>query len=322
MTRKIILCPKIFNLYGKKDYKKSIDFLEQIEQSLHEEEIVISFAYCRELKAAAQVILFATIETLLSNSQVRITIRPSQRSKFVNNILDETGIIHLCKSRFHQNNLIRGELLMISSCDKQLIDEVTDFVIEKAYGNHATPEQERIIGAAISEAHYNVILHAYRGLTVPKKWWLRCSVLDDELYLIIYDQGIGFSKTFDEHHALFRQTDWVGALQEFIDRLGLDMDVSEMTNQDAFMYFQDHRESQIIYTAMADNETGMQGDLTERHGRGSKSIKALVGEHKNGKLWVFSNKGSYCYTDSDTPPVLLDYKESIKGTLIQWNIRL
>lgn len=321
-TKRILLCPKVFNLYGTQDYSKSIAFLDAIEQSKQENELVISFAYCRELKAAAQVVLFATLEKLLETSNIKITVRPSKKSRFVNEILEETGIIALCEQRCHTNTLERGELLMVSSEGKQLIDEITDFVIEKAYGDNATPEQEQAIGSAISEAHYNVILHAYRGLDTPKRWWLRCSVLEDELYLIIYDQGVGFSKTFDETNALFQQTDWVAALQEFITRLGLEEDVSQLTNQEAFSYFKDNRESQLIYTAMSDNETGMQGELTQRHGRGSKSIKALVGKHKNGKLWIFSNKGSYCYTDSDTPPELCDYEQSIKGTLIQWNIKL
>lgn len=323
MARKILLCPKEFNLYdGAKNYQKSVAFLEDIEQCANETEIVISFAYCRELKAAAQVVLFATLEMLLISSNVNIIIRPSKKNAFVNEILRKTGIFQMCEQRSHTNIFEQGELLMISSEGKKLIDDVTDFVIEKAYGNKATPEQEQMIGAAISEAHYNVILHAYRGLTEPKRWWLRCSILNDEFYLIIYDRGIGFSKTFDENNALFQQTDWVSVLQDFINRLGLNDDVSHLSNQEAFSYFKDNRESQLIYTAMTDNETGMQGELTKRHGRGSKSIKALVGKHKNGKLWIFSNRGSYCYTDSMTPPELLDYQQSIKGTLIQWNIKL
>lgn len=324
MAKKVIRCPTVFDLYGKDDYIKGIAFLREIEQSRQNDEIVISFYHCKELKAAAQVVLFATLETLLENSTVKITVRPSKKNKFVNDLLEETGIFTLCEHRKHVNQLEKRELLMISSMDKQLIDEVTDFVIEQAYGKEATPEQEKLIGAAISEAHYNVILHAYRGVNVShKRWWLRCSILDDQLYLIIYDQGIGFSNTFDENNARHYEVNWVKALQEFINRLGIQEDVSHLSNQEAFAYFKkDKRESQLIYIAMSDSETGMAKQFSERHGRGSRSIKALVGENENGKLWIFSNKGRYCYTDNKTKPELFDYEYSIKGTLIQWNIKL
>ncbi|WGE67690.1 hypothetical protein NYR77_01290 [Actinobacillus equuli subsp. haemolyticus] len=322
MPRKIILCPKIFNLYGQKDYQKSIEFLEKIEQSIDEDEIVISFAYCKELKAAAQVVLFARLEMLLATSNVKIILRPSLKNPFVNDILKETGIVSLCEKRTHINIFKRSELLMISSEGKQLIDDVTDFVIEKAYDGKASPEQEQDIGAAISEAHYNVILHAYPNPDTVKRWWLRCSILDDELYLIIYDQGVGISNTFDEDNAKFKEINWVEVFQDFISRLGLNEDVSHLNNQEAYNYFKDNRKSQLIYIAMSDNETGMRGNLTQRHGRGSKSIKALVGKNKNGKLWIFSNNGSYCYTDANTNPELIDYQHSIQGTLIQWNIKL
>lgn len=322
-NKRIIFCPKIFNLYGKDDYQKSITFLEEIEQSSNESEIVISFAYCKDLKASAQVVLFARLEMLLLNSDVKIILRPSLKNTFVNEILEKTGIVSLCENRVHQNVFERSELLMISSEDKKLIDDVTDFVVEKAYDGKATPEQEQAIGAAISEAHYNVILHAYQNLNVAKRWWLRCSILNDELYLIIYDQGVGFSNTFDTNNAKFQETNWVESFQFFASRLGIKEDVSHLSNQEVYeLYFKDNRQSQLIYTAMADNETGMQGDFTRRHGRGSKSIKALVGKNKNGKLWIFSNNGSYCYTDANTPPELLDYQQSINGTLIQWNIKL
>ena len=77
-----------------------------------------------------------------------------------------------------------------------------------------------------------------------------------------------------------------------------------------------------IFFAMADDITRMTGDDELKHGQGSKSIKRLVSSHENGILWIFSNRGLYRYKNDDSPPWLKDYKQSINGTLIQWNIKV
>lgn len=307
--------------YDKKDYERCLTFIREIEDSAEYDELVISFAYCRELKAAAQVILFAKVEMLLKQRPIKIIIRPSLKSKFVNFHLKECGFMDLCKQGTINNQFNNGTLLMISSHDKHGIDKITDFVIEQAYGKNPTPEQEKLIGAAISEAHYNVILHAYRNLNIEKRWWLRCSVIDDELYLIIYDNGIGFAQSFDEKNANFSSNNWVAILQEYIDRLGIKHDVSHLTNLEAFSYFQ-NKQSQLIYIAMKEHQTGINGALASGHGRGSRSIKALVNDNSNGTLWVFSHYGQYVYKDNKTKPEMYDHHLSLNGTLIQWNIKL
>lgn len=321
MKKKIVFCPKFLNIYGSSDYEKCLKFISEIESTSEDEELIISFSYCRELKAAAQVVLFAKIEMLLKNKNIKIKVRPSNKSKIVNLILKESGLIDLCEKHQINNQLNKTSLLMISSQDKHEIDRITDFVIEQAYGKNPTPEQEQLIGAAISEAHYNVILHAYKNLSVDKRWWLRCSVIDGELYLIIYDNGIGFAKSLDEKNANLTENNWVDILQHFINQLGIKQDVSHLSNAEAFSYFQ-NQQSQLIYIAMSELQTGMEGELSIGHGRGSKSIKALVNEHPTGRLWVFSHYGKYVYTNERSRPELYDHKQSLNGTLIQWNIKL
>lgn len=321
MKKKIVLCPKFLNIYDSDDYEKCLKFINEIENTSENEELIISFAYCRELKAAAQVVLFAKIEMLLKNKNIKIKVRLSNKSKIVNAILKESGLLDLCEKNQISNQFNNNYLLMISSQDKHEIDHITDFVIERAYGKNPTPEQEQLIGAAISEAHYNVILHAYKNIPVDKRWWLRCSVINGELYLIIYDNGIGFAKSLDEKNANFTKNNWVDILQHFINQLGIKQDVSHLTNEEAFSYFQ-NRQSQLIYIAMSELQTGMEGKLSSGHGRGSKSIKALVNEHTAGRLWVFSHYGKYVYKNERSHPELYDHKQSLNGTLIQWNMKL
>ena len=59
----------------------------------------------------------------------------------------------------------------------------------------------------------------------------------------------------------------------------------------------------------------------DKHGQGSKSIKALVDDNEQGKLWIFSNKG-LLVKESAKAGNLIELPSSIDGTLIQWNIKL
>lgn len=322
VKRRIVLSPSRLDLYSPKCYEKCLKFIRECEAVQDGEELVISFAYCKELKAAAQVVISAKIEMLLREKNINVTVRKSQKSSFVNAHLEKCGFFSLCEQKCTTNQFDGDNvLLMVSSQDKHEIDRITDFVIEQAYGEHPSPEQEKLIGAAIGEAHYNVILHAYKNLSTDKRWWLRCSIIDDELYLIIYDNGIGFAQSLDEKNANFTDNNWVDILQNFINQLGIKSDVSHLSNAEAFSYFQ-NKQSQLIYIAMTERQTGMEGELSVGHGRGSKSIKALVNEHSDGKLWVFSHYGKYVYSNEAKPPLLYDHKQSLNGTLIQWNIKL
>ncbi|QQB09117.1 hypothetical protein I6H44_07570 [Aggregatibacter segnis] len=73
---------------------------------------------------------------------------------------------------------------------------------------------------------------------------------------------------------------------------------------------------------MSDDITRMTGNDKYKHGQGSKSIKKLVSDNKNGKLWVYSNRGLLFYQDDRTLPELYNMRNSIEGTLVQWNIRI
>ena len=97
MKKKIVLCPKFLNIYDSDDYEKCLKFISEIESTSENEELIISFAYCRELKAAAHVVLFAKIEMLLKNKNIKIKVRPSNKSKIVNLILKESGLLDLCE---------------------------------------------------------------------------------------------------------------------------------------------------------------------------------------------------------------------------------
>ena len=69
----------------------------------------------------------------------------------------------------------------------------------------------------------------------------------------------------------------------------------------------------------------MTGDVTgtqkDKHGQGSKSIRALVEDNLNGRMWLFSGLGMFKLSYGESP-VVCDLPKPMQGTLIQWNIQL
>jgi hypothetical protein len=71
------------------------------------------------------------------------------------------------------------------------------------------------------------------------------------------------------------------------------------------------------------------GTLEKGRGQGSKSIKSLVKENTNGRLWIISNNAVYRLKQLETDEVSGEIQPDIKklphffpGTLIQWNIKI
>lgn len=124
-----------------------------------------------------------------------------------------------------------------------------------------------------------------------------CSVFDDSLYLAIYDQGVGIPETI-------HKTEWLWGIIKKSSKLMQRVSKS--------------RDADLIELSM---ELGQSQTKQKKHGKGSKSIRALVEETPDGQLWIFSNKG-LLKESSKSNRTLIEHHDSIGGTLVQWNIRL
>ncbi|PCQ28361.1 hypothetical protein CQA29_20585 [Klebsiella pneumoniae] len=69
----------------------------------------------------------------------------------------------------------------------------------------------------------------------------------------------------------------------------------------------------------------MIGDVTgtanDKHGQGSKSIKALVLNNEHGNLWIYSNLGMFKLSNQKGDKIN-ELTHKVPGTLIQWNIKV
>ena len=330
--------PQILDIYNDNSHEtmKMIQRLEKHQHSSYKT-LILDFQITHKIKAAALVILFAVIDKLITDCHKKIKLILSKDIK-TNQILYKSGITYLCKNEKVLNDFTGEQLPIISSTGGKYRDDIVDFLGEKIY-NGMPPTLENIYADAIQEAINNVTAHAYLNLnaTIRKKWWLLCSVFDNQLYLVLYDAGIGIPSSFevnmdfseldttqervllDLKNIYQTQYDWINdkfpTFEHYIDAIN-------SHKQKNLQEIPPLPDSHKIYLAMHGDMTRKQGRDELKHGQGSKSIKALVSNNDTGVLWIFSGFGKMKFKSEQQTPSLTTLSNKLTGTLIQWNIQV
>lgn len=285
--------PIALDLYNESNRDLTLEFIELIEKHSSERRVFLNFSLSESISAAALLLLYATIDTIL-NTEGSHLIRLQKLSGKVKMAVELSGLKALTLNQLPLN--FDGPLPVIKgSARGEEFEAVIDYVQHQIFKNGMTPEQENIWATAVIETVSNVKLHAYADFD-NKPWWILCSVIDGDLYLAICDKGVGIPNTI-------REQTWINDILARTPSL--------------LQRFVNNSDSEAIELSMIVGETSTKA---EKHGLGSKSIQALVDENPNGALWVFSNKGVYSRIDHDKE--LKDFSRSISGTLVQWNIKL
>lgn len=351
----IIKAPPHFDIYDiHKKFSPTLDFLSSLKKQSNDpniSKIILNFGQTINVKAAAMVLLFATIEAILQTTKIQIAVEfitRNDNSLEIKRLIQESGVLTLCNTAEPENCFNRPYMPIISSQGGKYREEIVDFIMNKIYDNKMTPLLENAYASAVQEAINNVSAHAYDKEKETKKWWLKCSYIKSEqqLYLVIYDNGVGIPNTFLQDKNIYTNLEDEDFnehdLQEFLEHLHNDEVHPDIMSQipktidelkDSLKTaniapFPDHLN---IFAAMIGDLTGRTDELEiQKHGQGSKSIRGLVKNNGDGVLWIYSNNGLVKYYGDNDKTAELDRKKPdmfkldspIKGTLIQWNIKV
>lgn len=159
---------------------------------------------------------------------------------------------------------------------------------------------------AISEALLNVQMHAYPDSersehlgSIGRRWWVMAETIEDELYIVMLDKGIGIPASL-KHGGL----DFWEKVQRVASQVTPGMGGAD---------------SRLIHAAMTVGRSGLQ---LHGNGHGLNDIRGYVIDNPNGELHIFSNRGRYAFLGSKQTASLIEYDNSIHGTLIQWQVSL
>ncbi|WP_460410097.1 MULTISPECIES: hypothetical protein [unclassified Pseudomonas] len=317
----LITAPVSISIYDFSENKKkcaytqTLRFLNRIERYLNKNDCLIDFSNTSKVSAAALVLVYAAIERAVEGRTGKADIIWSKKHHHVNSAIKSTNLHKVITGEAIEYDLKNIKTLpIISSFGNEHMEEIIDFIQKRIYKT-MSPDTEWVYADAISETINNVGLHAYPG-NREKKWWLMCTTIGNQLYLAIYDNGIGIPKTVVDRP-------W------FLSSLKSTHPTDHQQIVDLFPEYLKSGIGIYIPTIIPDERLihlSMQGDVTgtkmEKHGQGSKSIMALVGDTPDGKLWVFSNNGLYTFRQSDQSSGEAKLKTKFPGTLVQWNIKI
>jgi len=319
----LITAPTYISIYDFSDDKKkcpytqTLQFLRKIEKNLNKDNCLIDFSNTSKVSVAALVLVYAAIETALAGNTGKADLIWSKKHHHVNLTIKSMNLHKVITGETIEYDLKNAKTLpIISSVGSEHMEEIIDF-IQKGVYKAMTPDKEWVYADAISETINNVGLHAYPDSQQrDKKWWLTCNTIGNQLYLAIYDNGIGIPKTVVDRP-------W------FLSSLKSTHPTDHQQLMDLFPDLEKSGFGIYIPTIIPDERLihlSMQGDVTgtkkEKHGQGSKSIMALVSDTPDGKLWVYSNNGLYTFWQSDQTPGEKKLKTKFPGTLVQWNIKI
>jgi hypothetical protein len=319
---KIIKAPNQITIYniGKNKgvclYTETINFIESIKNSIKKSNCIVDFGHTEHITAAAMIVMFSQVQQAYDKSTYSLKIGSSKKSTGVNKILRRSGLKRLADSKEMIDNFKNvKQLPIIKGTGYKQGDDIVDYIQTKIYSN-MSPETEYRIGDAISETMNNVGRHAYpESDNSDRNWWLITEVIGNQLYLAIYDNGIGIPKTVVEKPWFIQslQATYPEMYKKIKSKLG------EAGKDLQLFTFNPLKDSELISMSMKGDVTGTK---EMKHGQGSKSIKALVKNTNGGKLWVYSNTGLYKLENENKKPELCSLPRSINGTLIQWNIEI
>jgi hypothetical protein len=313
----VISSPDIFCIYdinvkdeAENRYVETVKFFSRIEGSKIDVINVLDFSDLRFISAAAILALYANIsEKIKINHRFKLIKSVTDFASDVNSVLTFSGLIDLVNGRERKVRYNSAAPIPISEgVGKDKFDQIIDHLLLVIYKDKdSIDESEHVLSDAISETLINVSRHAYPGVeNTNKKWWLLYSIISGKLYIVIYDLGVGMPRTIIANKEVRAKV-----LHESKNKALTD--------------------AQLIHLAMTGDFTGTNDN---KHGQGSKSMKALIDEAAEGKLLVYSEKGYYQYkksTENDKPDSergvndsqgIFNLDPSFNGTLIQWEIKV
>ncbi|MET4863027.1 ATP-binding protein [Morganella morganii] len=314
-----IKVPETFCIYSfndKKNFRRVVDIINDTGKRKNTK-VLLDFSQTLYVKAAAVLAFYAAVETSIKQNTSYKIVALSRKQQ-VNDMLKKSGLVTLCRNNISIPTFDCDHMPVISGISGQYRDDIVDFIQKKIYNDKMSAATESIYGGAVQEAINNVYYHAYPDLDPEdRRWWVKCELVDDQLFLVIYDKGVGIPATVTKNkwYGSTLEQSYPELVSKVVNELKRDgISINNVKLHAAFSLVSDAIK---IAVSMADDVTGTG---KTQHGQGSKSIKALVNKNERGKLWIYSNKGLYKINEGTAEVV--DLPASIEGTLIQWNIKV
>ncbi|RII79141.1 hypothetical protein [Pseudomonas monteilii] len=310
VDREVVAAPPVITFYEKR-YSEFFGFIRRIQAAAKKGNILIDLRNVHEVKAAAMLVLFASIQTIQKQySRKNIVKFTTCRYPGISRAFGRWGFWNLTgqedtlPSRKMENAL---EICMTSyestkRNDKTQLKKVITYT-QNAIADAGLDEENVLAYNAITESVSNVWQHAYdedflgadfnRDLA---NWWIIVEKIKDQFFIAVYDIGAGIPTTLERkpwYKVYFIHSD--GKLYEYA--------------ADA------HRIKMAV-------EYGRSRFKVDNRGKGLSEAKDFVLSNPEGAMIIYSGNGAYIFETASGEEKLENIPSGFPGTLIQWNLRL
>lgn len=270
----------------------------------------IDFSGTKQMVSCGTLLFVAELDRIIriTTRKVRITMR-RPKDKIVGQVLHQVGVISLLGARpYQQDEFADNVKHWHYATSVHAVADDFDRVLDECDGK-ITPALSKSIYKGVTEAMTNCAQHAYLEpredgyrISDERRWWMFSEELDDKLHVAFCDLGMGIPRS--------------------LPRIGDETAVGWMEMLRGFLqgFTQDKHEAALIKAAL---EIGKSRTKEPHRGLGLKQIVDTVALAPGSSVLIFSNRGAYeLIPDRRIRERLIQFDDSIMGTLIQWSMPL
>lgn len=310
-NRTKVVAPRRISIFSDEDFTSFFSFINILVKTADQSRIVIDLSPTADVKVCAMLILYAVIEKIQLRHGSDHVKTIDCTAAYMSGVFQRFGFWTLTRESRSRKKFYDRDALDICSAsfrskeagdDSQLRRAI--LYVQQAILDSGMDSEEGVKAfAAITESFSNVWQHAYNAdfydKSLPneeKKWWIAVEKVGSQLYIAVYDSGVGIPVTLSKKP-------WFGELiSDLLGRLGVSSPNDGLAIRAAIEY-------------------GNSRFKTGGRGKGLAEAKDFVAANPNGTMLIYSGSGSYEFR-AGQPELVDTCPAQMPGTLIQWNLKL
>lgn len=298
-----INAPEVFLIERDKERKELLDFLAQLRFVLMSEKksVCIDFTNTKKMFANGTLLFYSELcrLNLLKDLVLKIRCTPPRNAKIFQ-VLQQIGIYQIVGNPGRTVPATYSDVIEWRTASGNTVEGKKYDDVLGHYDGEIPEELGKGLYVGLTEAMTNCHNHAYinirsDGLNISneeKRWWMFSQKKGGKLTVVFCDLGVGIPETLKKTHPnIFKK---ITSLFPF------------------------PKDAEIIKGALNENKTRT-GELYR--GKGLRQLVDAVSKIKGSDLSIFSNYGCLAMKFPGRED-LVDFKSSILGTIIQWNVPL
>lgn len=291
--RIMIDAPEVFSLIDSHDRERLLFFIKNIKTHLHNgRKIYLIFDKTKILHPCGTLFAVSNIESILALYPKTINCN-YPKNDVVEQLFQHIGFLNLLGKRDSRKKITAENVRYWHYVNGVSTDDVSKFK-DLLKSINLDEDIESGLFEGMSEAVTNTIQHAYDN-NEQKMWWMFAQKKESLFQIAICDLGMGIPASLRKKPEIM----------EFI--------------ASPVHHVKNRRDTSLIEIAVDSSRSSTR--LAHR-GNGLKDMLDFAKTNNIGGFRIFSAKGAFSYQASNHQEYRTDYRDEIRGTIVQWQIPL